>query len=118
MYVWCNSDSNSDDGDSKRKQADCFEPSVCFGKMRNDLSFKRFCLRCKQTFLRYFTQKLHVIEKNTFFQFKVEKMEKLTSIKVFDCFFDVGIYCLSEDLPYANFFIYVYNQKMTKEILL
>ena len=45
-------------------------------------------------------------------------MEKLTSIKVFDCFFDVGIYCLSEDLPYANFFIYVYNQKMTKEILL
>ena len=31
-------------------------------------------------------------------------MEKLTSIKVCDCFFDVGIYCLSEDFPYANFF--------------
>ena len=28
----------------------------------------------------------------------------MTSIKVCDCFFNVPIYCLSEDLPYANFF--------------
>ena len=67
MYVWCDIDIDSDDNDSKRKQTDCFESSVCFSKMRNNLSFSRFCLKCKQTFMRYFTQKLHVIEKNTCF---------------------------------------------------
>ena len=70
MHVWYDSDSDRDDSDSKRKQTDCFQSSVCFSKMRNNLSFSRFCLRCKQTFLRYFTQKLHVIEKNTCFSLK------------------------------------------------
>ena len=70
MHVWYDSDSDSDDSNSKRKRTDCFQSSVCFSKMRNNLRFSRFYLRCKQTFLRYFTQKLHVIEKNTFFSLK------------------------------------------------
>ena len=28
------------------------------------------------------------------------------SIRVCDCFLDTAIYCLSEELPYANFFYY------------
>ena len=70
MHVWYDSESDRDDSNSKRKQTDFFQSFVCFSKMRNNLSFSRFCLRCKQTFLRYFTQKLHVIEKNTFFSLK------------------------------------------------
>ena len=70
MHVRCDSDNHSDDSDSNRKQTGCFEPSVSFSKMRNNLSFSKLYLKCKQTFLRYFTQKLHVIEKNTFFSLK------------------------------------------------
>ena len=64
----------TDDSNSKVKQTNCFESSVCFYRKGYNSSFSRLCLRCIQTFLRYFTHKLHVIEKNTFFQFKVEKM--------------------------------------------
>ena len=63
MHVWC--DSDSDNSDSKQKQTDCFESSVYFSKIRNNSSFSIFCLRCKQTFLRYYTQKLHVVQEMT-----------------------------------------------------
>ena len=65
-FLHINCDSGSDD-DCNTKQTNCFESSVCFSKKGYNLSFSRFCLRCKQVFLRYFTQKLQMVEKNYFF---------------------------------------------------
>lgn len=53
MNVWYNSDNDSE-------QTNCFE-SVCFSKKGYNLVFSRFCLRCKNVFLRYFTRALYVI---------------------------------------------------------
>ena len=33
------------------------------------------------------------------------------SVRVCDCFLDVAIYCLFEDLPYVNFFWYCLHEK-------
>ena len=67
MQICCDSESCSDDGkDSNRQQTNCFMSCVCFCEMRTNLEFTRFCLKCKSTFLRYFVQKLHLIEKNLF----------------------------------------------------
>ena len=49
MPVWC--DRDSDNSDSKQKQIDCFESSAYFSKIRNNLSFSIFCLRCKQSYM-------------------------------------------------------------------
>ena len=39
--------------------------SLLFVSPEEDIIFGRFCTRCKQDFLRYFTRKLNLIEKNT-----------------------------------------------------
>ena len=62
----CDSDDDNVCNNSKQTTS-CFESSVCFSKNGYNLSFGRFCLRCKQVFLRYFTRELHLIEKNMFF---------------------------------------------------
>ena len=49
--VIINCDSADDDD---MNAADCFEPSVFFSRKGYNLSFGRFCLRCRQVFLRYF----------------------------------------------------------------
>ena len=39
--------------------------SLLFVSPEKDIIFGRFYTRCKQDFLRYFTRKLYLIEKNT-----------------------------------------------------
>ena len=66
MQIYCDSDSDNDGGNSNRQQTNCFVSSFCFCEMRTNLECTRFCLKCKGTFLRYFTLKLYLIQKNTF----------------------------------------------------
>ena len=66
-----NSDDDSDfnnsstDDDDDHRQTNCFVSSLCFCKMRTCLKFTRFCLKCRNSFLRFFMQKMHLLEKNT-----------------------------------------------------